>query len=170
MHLQLFDYLLSKLCNRQQLPKSHSSCCCRTIWHEWPCGRFLRRILVWPCQYRIVVLQQFVDIPVTPMSAAGFRHLRHLTGCQIAGVTAFKSRCEGVQSSSGYPPEFPPPCAQTGCHLALSDRRTWGFEPAWLSPHPVLQAGYSLKPYWIHGLHIGFWLSLFAAGVLRMCH
>ena len=31
MHLQLFDYSLSKLCNKQQLPKSHSSCCCRYL-------------------------------------------------------------------------------------------------------------------------------------------
>ena len=86
MHLQLFDYLLSKLCNRQWLPKSHSYCCCRTIWHEWPCRRFLRWILIWPCQYGIVVLQLFIDIMVTPMSVAGFQHVRHLAGHQTGGV------------------------------------------------------------------------------------
>ena len=40
---------------------------------------------------------------------------------------------------------------------------TWGFEAAWLSPHPILRAGYSLEPYWIHVLHIGFRLSLLLA-------
>ena len=35
MHLQLFDYLLSKLCNRQWLPKSHSFCRCRTSYLTW---------------------------------------------------------------------------------------------------------------------------------------
>ena len=107
MHLQLFDYLLSKLCNRRWLPKCHSYCCCRTIWHEWLCGRFLRWILVWPCQYHIVVLQLFVDIAVTPMSAAGFQHLRHLAGRQTRSVTALKSRCKEVQLFTSYSPEFP---------------------------------------------------------------
>ena len=79
MHLQLFDYLLS---NRQRLPKSHSYCRCCAIWREWPCGRFFCRILIWLCQYRVVVLQLFVDIPVTSMSAAGFWRLRHLAGRQ----------------------------------------------------------------------------------------
>ena len=141
MHLQVFDYLLSKSCNRQQLPKSHSYCHCRTIWREWPCGRFFRWILVWPCKYRIVVLQLFIDIPVTPMSAAGFWHLQHLTGRQTGGVTALKSRCEGVQSSSGYSPEFPPPCTQTGCHLALSDRSNLRFWASVTQPPPRAASG-----------------------------
>ena len=128
MDLQLFDYLLSKLSNRQQLPKSHSYCRCRTIWHKWPCGRFLHRILVWPCQYRIVVLQLCVDIAVTPMSAGGFQHLRHLAGCQTRWVTALKYCCEEVQLFTSYSPEFPGsnwllPCAKWQEQLEVLSQR-----------------------------------------------
>ena len=157
MHLQLF-YLLSKLCNRQWLPKSHSYCHCRTIWHEWPRRRFLHRILICPCQYRVVVLQLFVDIPVTPMSAAGFRRLQHLAGRQTRWVTALKSRCERVQSFSSYSPGFPALCTQTGCYLAPSNRSNLKFWASMTQPHPILRAGYSLEPYKIHVLHIGFGL------------
>ena len=164
MHLQLFDYLLSKLCNRQWLPKSHSYCRCHAIWHEWSCRRFLHRILVWPCQYCIVVLQLFIDIPVTPISAVGFRHLRHLAGRQTGWVTTLKSRCEGVQSFSGYSPEFPPPCAQTGCYLAPSDRSNLRFWASVTQPPPHAASGIfaealldSWTTYWLLAYFVYCW-------------
>ena len=41
---------------------------CHALWHvnEWSCGGFLCQILTWSCQYG-VVLQPFIDIPVTPI-------------------------------------------------------------------------------------------------------
>ena len=146
MYLQLFDYLLSKLCNRQWLPKSHSYCRCRTIWHEWPCGRFLCRILVCPCQYGVVVHKLFVDIVVTPMSAAGSNVCNTFLGIKLE-----ESSCDGVQSFSNYSPEFPAPCAQTGCYLAPSDRSNLRFWASVTQPPP----------------HTGSWL--FVGALLDLC-
>ena len=156
MYLQLFDYLLSKLCNRQWLPKSHSYCRCRTIWHEWPCGRFLCRILVCPCQYGVVVHKLFVDIVVTPMSAAGSNVCNTFLGIKLE-----ESSCDGVQSFPIILQSFQHRALKLDATLHRVTGATWGFEPAWLSPLLILGAGYSLEPYWIYVLHIGFWLSFF---------
>ena len=137
MHLRLFDYSLSKLCNRQRLPKSHSYCRCRAIWHEWLCWRFLCRILVWPSH------SSFSNCSLTSRShqclLLGSDICDTSLGVQTGGVTAIDFHREGVQlfSKLGH---FAAPCAQTGCHLALSNRSNWGLEPVWHRPHNVRAA------------------------------
>ena len=117
----------------------------RAILMSLPCYLtcYLTRVVVWkvsppnPCLAvsvsRIVVFQLFVDILVAPMSTAGFQHLRHPAGCQsmvkpeesppsILVVREF-STCVVLRTW----PEFPAPCAWTGCHLVPSDRSNWRF-------------------------------------------
>ena len=123
MHLQLFDYSLSKLCNRQRLPKSHSYCRCRAEGSSAESSS----------GHCVVVLQLFVDILVTLMSAAGFRCLRHLAGCQtMVKLEESPPSTLAVRESSSSPnlgrvsstvrlnwlPQR---------HLALSDRSKWRF-------------------------------------------
>ena len=128
MHLRLFYYSLSKLCNRQWLPKSHSYCRCRTIWHKWPCERFLCRILVWP------LCSMFIDILVTPMSAAGFRRLRHLAGRQTMvkpeesppstlAVRKCSSSPNLARVSSTLRSNWLPPCAEWQEQLEVLSQR-----------------------------------------------
>ena len=138
MHLQLFDYSQSKLFNRQWLPKSHSYCRCHAIWHKWPCGRFLRWILVWPCQYRVVVLQLFVDIPVTPMSAAGFQRLWHPAGRQ----TMVKPEESPPSALAMREPSSSPNLARVSSTLRRVTGATRDFEPAWRWPNHMPREGW----------------------------
>lgn len=76
------------------------------------------------------VLQPFVNIPVTPISA-GFRRLWPLAGCQTGSVTTLDSCCEGVQLFSKLGQSFQHHahklattlCRQVG---ALVLRQSWG--------------------------------------------
>ena len=155
MHLQLFDYSLSKLCNKQQLPKSHSSCCCR----------YLTRVAM----RKVPPPNPRLAMSVSHSSPPTVRWHRGHTNVRCWVPTSATPRWVSNQMSHrpqillwGSPVVHQLFSRVSRLKLAATLRQvtgaTWGFEPAWLSPHPILRAGYSLEPCWIHVLHI--WVCL----------
>ena len=150
MHLQLLDYLLSKLCNRQWLPKSHSYCRCRTDTSGHAEGSSTESSSV---HVSIVVLQLFVDIVVTPMSLLGSDVCDTSLGVKPdesppSNLTVRKSSC-----SPGIIQSF---WVQTGCYLAPSDRSNLRFWASVTQPPPHTVSGLfvgalldSCTTYWL---------------------
>ena len=106
--------------------------------------RYLTQVVVWkvsPPNPRlavsvscIVVFQLFIDILVAPVSAAGFQHLRHLTGCQsmvkpeesspsILAVREFSSSPNLARVSSTLCSNWLPLCAEWQEQLEVLSQR-----------------------------------------------